>query len=70
MGFNGQQQQEVCESLNITMAQSMTSQRVMMELSNLIAWRGKPLRIRVDGGPDFIADGDDPFCGGGFKQEK
>ena len=44
------------EALNITIAQSMTSHRVIMELSNLIAWIGKPLRIRVDNDPEFIAD--------------
>ena len=43
------------EALNITIAKSITSERVILELDNLIAWRGKPLQIRVDNGPEFIA---------------
>jgi putative transposase len=50
------------ESLNITIAQSITSHRVILELTNLIAWRGKPLRIRVDNGPEFIADALRAWC--------
>jgi putative transposase len=50
------------ESLNITIAQSITSHRVILELTNLIAWRGKPLRIRVDNGPEFIAESLRQWC--------
>jgi putative transposase len=50
------------EALNITIAQSITSHRVIVELTNLIAWRGKPLRIRVDNGPEFIADALRAWC--------
>ena len=43
------------EALNITLAHSITSERVIRELEQLIAWRGKPQSIRVDNGPEFIA---------------
>lgn len=43
------------EGLNITIAKSITSDRVVLELDQLIAWRGKPQAIRVDNGPEFIA---------------
>lgn len=44
------------EALNITMDTSLTSKRVIRELEQLIAWRGAPKKIRVDNGPEFIAD--------------
>lgn len=44
------------EGLNITLAKSITSRRVIEELEKLIEWRGKPESIRVDNGPEFIAD--------------
>lgn len=43
------------EALNITIAKSITSTRVISELEDLISWRGKPSAIRVDNGPEFIA---------------
>jgi putative transposase len=43
------------EGLNITLGTSITSQRVIRELERLIDWRGKPADIRVDNGPEFIA---------------
>jgi len=43
------------EALNITIAKSITSERVIMELEQLIVWRGKPQCLRVDNGPEFIA---------------
>lgn len=43
------------EGLNITLDMSLTSGRVIRELEKLIEWRGKPERIRVDNGPEFIA---------------
>lgn len=44
------------EALCITPDTSLTSKRVVKELDKLIAWRGKPAKIRVDNGPEFIAD--------------
>ena len=43
------------EVLNITMDKGMPSKRVVRELSRLIEWRGKPERIRVDIGPEFVS---------------
>lgn len=43
------------EALNITLGTSITSKRVIRELEKLIEWRGKPSHIRVDNGPEFIA---------------
>ena len=44
------------EGLAIIPSKSITSDRVIMELENLIMWRGKPEHIRVDNGPKFIAN--------------
>lgn len=43
------------EALNITIDTSIRAQYVTRELDRLIEWRGKPERIRVDNGPEFIA---------------
>jgi putative transposase len=43
------------EALNITVDTSIRSQYVIRELDKLIEWRGKPERLRVDNGPEFIA---------------
>lgn len=43
------------EALSITIDTSLPSKRVVRELERLIAWRGKPRKIRVDNGPEFIA---------------
>jgi putative transposase len=51
------------EALNITVAHSITSERVIRELEQLISWRGKPERIRVDNGPEFIASALEQWCG-------
>ena len=50
------------EALNITIAKSITSERVIMELEKLIEWRGKPLCLRVDNGPEFIAHALQEWC--------
>jgi putative transposase len=50
------------EALNITLATSLTSNRVIRELRRLIDWRGKPEKIRVDNGPEFIAVAMVTFC--------
>jgi len=44
------------EALNITVDTSLASKRIIRELDKLIAWRGQPGRIRVDNGPEFIAE--------------
>lgn len=44
------------EALNITLDTSLTSSRVIRELEKVIEWRGKPEKIRVDNGPEFIAN--------------
>lgn len=44
------------EALHITIDTSLSSNRVIRELDNLIDWRGKPEKIRVDNGPEFIAE--------------
>jgi putative transposase len=43
------------EALNITIDKSLTSPRIIRELNRLIEWRGKPEKLRVDNGPEFIA---------------
>ncbi|MEN9522230.1 MAG: hypothetical protein RL065_607 [Bacteroidota bacterium] len=43
------------EALNITIDTSLNSHRVIRELNQLIDWRGKPEKIRVDNGPEFIS---------------
>lgn len=44
------------EALTISMDTSLTSKRVIRELDQLIAWRGQPKIIRVDNGPEFVAE--------------
>ena len=44
------------EALNITIDTSLNSKRVIRELNKLIDWRGKPEKIWVDNGPEFIAN--------------
>lgn len=44
------------EALLMTMDTSLTSKRVIRELDQMIAWRGAPQKIRVDNGPEFIAE--------------
>lgn len=44
------------EVLNISIDTSLPSARVIAELGKLIEWRGKPEKIRVDNGPEFIAN--------------
>lgn len=50
------------EALNVTMAKSITSLRVIRELEQLIEWRGKPEKLRVDNGPEFIAGALSDWC--------
>lgn len=44
------------EALCLAIDTSLTSKRVIRELDKLIAWRGQPNKIRVDNGPEFIAE--------------
>ena len=50
------------EALNITIDTSITSRRVIKELASLICWRGKPEQLRVDNGPEFIAQAMEDWC--------
>lgn len=50
------------EALGITIDTSINSQRVIRELDKIIEWRGKPERIRVDNGPEFIAESMRNWC--------
>jgi len=50
------------EILQIAIDTSLNSQRVIRELEQLISWRGKPDRIRVDNGPEFISAKLDEWC--------
>jgi putative transposase len=43
------------EALGIIPSKSITANRVVQELDQIIEWRGKPEKIRVDNGPEFIA---------------
>ena len=50
------------EILNITIDNSLPSARVILQLEQLIDWRGKPEIIRVDNGPEFIAEKLKDWC--------
>lgn len=43
------------EALHITLDRSIPSKRVIRELDKLVEWRGQPEKIRVDNGPEFLA---------------
>jgi len=51
------------EVLTIAIDTSLTSQRVVRELDKLIEWRGRPEKLRVDNGPEFIAQALEAWCG-------
>lgn len=50
------------EILNITIETSLPSAKVISQLAQLIEWRGKPEKIRVDNGPEFIAEKMKDYC--------
>lgn len=43
------------EALAIEIDTSLPAQRIIRVLEKVISWRGKPKRIRVDNGPEFIS---------------
>ncbi|MBC9935065.1 IS3 family transposase [Chitinophaga qingshengii] len=44
------------EALCLAIDTSLPCKRVVRELEKLIAWRGSPTRIRIDNGPEFVAE--------------
>ena len=50
------------EVMAISFDTSLPSARVVRELNQLVEWRGKPERIRVDNGPEFIAETLKKWC--------
>jgi putative transposase len=44
------------EALAIEVDTSLRAERVIRVLDQIVKWRGKPLRIRVDNGPEFISN--------------
>jgi len=44
------------EVLSITIDTSISGKRVVRELQKLLVWRGKPMIIRVDNGPEFTSE--------------
>lgn len=44
------------EALTLAIESSLPASRVIRELDQLLDWRGKPDKIRVDNGPEFIAE--------------
>lgn len=43
------------ESLGIEVDFSLPAERVVRSLNQIIQWRGKPLAIRVDNGPEYVS---------------
>lgn len=43
------------EGLDIEVDFSLPAERVIRTLNNIIEWRGKPLQIRCDNGPEYIS---------------
>lgn len=50
------------EALNITIDTNINANRVIREMEKLIEWRGKPEKLRVDNGPEFIAEKMQHWC--------
>jgi len=44
-----------CVGLGIDVDFSLPDERVVRSLNQIIEWRGKPLAIRVDNGPEYIS---------------
>jgi putative transposase len=43
------------EALGIEVDFSLPSERVIRTLKQIIGWRGKPLAIRCDNGPEYLS---------------
>ena len=43
------------EGLGIEVDFSLPSERVIRSLDQIIEWRGQPLRIRCDNGPEYVS---------------
>jgi putative transposase len=43
------------EGLGIEVDFSLPAERVIRSLNRIIEWRGKPLAIRVDNGPEYVS---------------
>ena len=50
------------ECLAVEVDTSLPGERVVRTLENIIAWRGKPIQLRSDNGPEFISDAVKKFC--------
>lgn len=50
------------EILQVSIEASLPSAKVIAGLEQLIDWRGKPERIRVDNEPEFIAQKMKDWC--------
>ena len=50
------------EILNVIIDSSSPSTKVISQLKQLIEWRGKPEKLRVDHGPEFIAEKMKDYC--------
>lgn len=51
------------EALGIEVDHSLPTGRVIRALEQIIDYRGKPMRIRMDNGPEFISDLFEIWCG-------
>jgi putative transposase len=50
------------EVLAIEVAVSLPAVRIIRVLEQIISWRGKPARIRMDNGPEFISNVFEFWC--------
>lgn len=50
------------EILEVSIETSLPSAKVISKLEELIEWRGKPEKIRVDNGPEFISEKLKSWC--------
>ena len=50
------------EALHIAIDTSLSARRVIKELEQLTEWRGTPLNLRVDNGPEFLSQAMKEWC--------